>query len=128
MNYYIYFIYEIDSVNPFYVGKGKGRRLHDHLQPRRLKKNTFLYNKLRSMIKKGEEFTIQIVMDGLTESEAFVEEMYFIQKFGRRDIDTGCLCNMTNGGDGVSGLIHSEEHRLKLSISRRNAVMIHESR
>ena len=101
-NYYIYFYYEIDSVNPFYIGKGKDNRAYQHLWSSVIKKNDRFHSKLRSMIEQKEEFLIEFE-EGLTESEALQREIELIRYFGRLDINTGCLCNHTDGGEGTIG-------------------------
>src|SRR6185437_16086188 len=50
------------------------------------------------------------------ESPAFSLEISLIKRFGRRDLQTGSLCNMTSGGEGVSQ--PNEELREKRSEAR----------
>jgi hypothetical protein len=47
----------------------------------------------------------------LAESEeyAFAMERAIISVLGRRNIGTGSLVNLTEGGEGASGVVHSEE-------------------
>ena len=54
---------------------------------------------------------------GLTEIGAFALERRYIRWYGRKDLSTGILRNKTDGGDGASGLIFSEESRKKISKS-----------
>jgi hypothetical protein len=42
--------------------------------------------------------------------------------FGRKDLGTGILYNRTDGGDGASGNIHTEETKRKLSEIRKGKV------
>ena len=90
--------------SPYYVGKGKGNRVYKR--------------------KKGEihppkdKSRILILKKNITEEEAFKHEIYMIAVFGRKDLGTGILYNMTNGGDGASGAVRSEETRRKISISK----------
>ena len=65
----------------------------------------------------GEEPIIEIFKDNLLESEAFEWEKFLIAFWGRRDIKTGCLCNHTDGGEGLSGFKHSKETCQKIQRS-----------
>ena len=52
-----------------------------------------------------------------TESFAFILEMGLIKIFGRRDLGTGTLHNLSNGGEGNSGRIKTTEEKIKVSIA-----------
>jgi hypothetical protein len=92
-NYYVYQYLRADNT-PYYVGKGTGNRA---------------YLNGRSTPKPPQVERIQIVKDNLTEDEAFALECKLIAKYGRKDIGTGILRNLTAGGEGVSGRIATLE-------------------
>jgi hypothetical protein len=101
MNNFYTYAYLREDRTPYYVGKGKGKRLYDR------RKND---------IKPPKDKTRVIFLkQNLTEEEAFKHEIYMIAVFGRKDLVTGILYNRTNGGQGCSGRFLSEEERLKIS-------------
>jgi hypothetical protein len=58
------------------------------------------------------------------EGAAFAAEIFLISFYGRADLKTGCLRNMTDGGENPPkgshrGYKHSAETRLRWSISRK---------
>lgn len=61
-------------------------------------------------------YEVQILKKNLTKKEACELEKMLISWFGRLDLKTGCLVNMTDGGDGTSN--KSIETRTKISISQ----------
>ena len=73
--------------------------------------------------KNNGKYGVEIIMDNLTEEEAFLKEIEFIELYGRKDLGTGTLCNMTYGGEGPSGRKHSEESKLKMSESHKGKVL-----
>jgi hypothetical protein len=87
---------------PYYVGKGCHGRAFD----RRRK-----YCPPRDRI--------LILKNNLSEAEAIKHEIYMIAVFGRKDIGTGILHNKTNGGDGVTGLRHTEESKRRIGESQK---------
>ncbi len=99
MHYYTY-AYLREDKTPYYIGKGKGDRI---------------YSKSRRIKPPKDKSRIIFLKQNLTEEEAFKHEIYMIAVFGRKDLGTGILYNMTNGGEGSSGCIPSEETRKKLS-------------
>lgn len=106
------------NYEPFYVGKGYGKRLIEHLRPSQLKNKTHKNNKINKIINEGLEPIVLKVISDLVEIEAFKIEIELIKEIGRIDLGSGTLTNKTDGGDGIVGLIKTEEHRKNLSISR----------
>jgi len=98
--YYVYAYSRKSNDTPYYIGKGKGNRAWDH-------KHSVVVPKDKSKIK--------ILAENLSEIDAFELEINLIEKYGRKDLGTGILRNMTNGGEGCSGRILTEELRNKIS-------------
>jgi hypothetical protein len=109
-DYYIYFyLRSRDSAigkagTPYYVGKGKGRRA---------------YEKSRLVPIPKDKNNIVFVLNNLTEEQSFQNEMDFISWYGRVDLKNGILRNLTDGGEGSSGAIRSEETKRKISESNK---------
>jgi hypothetical protein len=104
MIFYVYLWLRKDGT-PYYVGKGsKWRAFVKHRVGRRPKG--------RILIKE--------VFD---EKEAFETEIFLIKLYGRKDLGTGCLRNMSLGGEGASGTIRSDETRRKISKSSKGRVL-----
>lgn len=47
----------------------------------------------------------------LNEDRAYDHEIFLIKEIGRRDLKTGLLCNLTDGGDGVRNYMYTEKQR-----------------
>jgi hypothetical protein len=99
--YYVYQHKKADTNEIFYVGKGKGTRAFNAT-----KRNPYWK---RVVAKHG--FNVEIIVDNLDEEFSFLVEMETIDAYKKRGIT---LSNLTNGGEGASGFIHSEEHKKKL--------------
>lgn len=107
--YYVY-VYLREDGSPYYVGKGFGDRAW--VEHRYIKKKKGVWTP-------KDQFRIVIVSYGLTELWSFVLERRLIRWYGRKDNNTGILRNQTNGGEGQSGYIWSEEQRKQKSLSLR---------
>ena len=94
MEHYVYEHYIPGQELPFYVGKGYGYRAYQKGNRNRWWKN--IVNKYGVIVK--------IVKDKVTEEQANKLEKELISKYGRRDLGTGVLVNMTDGGEGVRGI------------------------
>ncbi|MCZ7855035.1 NUMOD3 domain-containing DNA-binding protein [Agrobacterium salinitolerans] len=107
--FYVY-AWQYPDGRTFYVGKGQAGR--DASEKDR---NRIFHRIVTKIRREGGEPRIVRWHDRLREEDALHLEMAYIKLFGRRDKATGVLCNLTDGGEGQSGLIHTEEARRKMS-------------
>lgn len=98
--FYVYTHHRATDGAVFYVGKGSGIRA-------RSRRGRTLH--WRNVVAK-HGLTVTIVAENLTETEAFALEKKTIADIGRT-----YLCNLTDGGDGAAGHVHSDEHRKSIS-------------
>ena len=117
--YYVYIYLDSDNI-PFYVGKGNGKRYYVSGHLHKNHSNDFLKNKIRKV--GVANIKIYFLHKNLAETRAFQQERYWIKYYGRRDLGLGPLCNLTDGGDGPSGIIFSEEHKQRISEARKGQV------
>lgn len=108
IKFYTY-IYRDPSRNnePIYVGKGSRRRAYSHLK--KSNRHPFI-QRLQKMKNNNISPTIEII-NALDESHSFFLEECLIEIYGRKDLGKGTLLNLTNGGEGVSGFKHSQDHK-----------------
>jgi len=101
---------------PFYVGKGQGARYKRHFTGYCLNndRNKSKVNKIKKIQSIGLEIKIIKSIENVIECIAQKHEMELITLIGRNDLKLGCLTNLTDGGDGVSGHVVSEEQKEKL--------------
>jgi len=97
--YYVY-AYLRDDDTFYYIGKGKGNRAY----VKHMRSNG-------SNIVPKDKNRIKILHENLSNDEASRIEIELIKKYGRKDLGNGILINMTDGGDGTSGHVRSQELR-----------------
>ena len=105
---YVYRHIRLDKNEVFYVG------ISSDSNPNRAKSN-LNRNKYWHNIVNKTPIRIDILFDNITYNEAKEKEIEFISLYGRTDIGNGTLVNMTNGGEGVLGIVVSESTRKKIS-------------
>jgi len=78
-------------------------------------------NKLWHRIAKKHGIYVEILIDNLSKTDAIKWEIYLIELYGKINDNNGPLCNITNGGDGASGVtfILSDETKKKMSIASK---------
>lgn len=109
-DYYVYMYLRDSDSNianagtPYYIGKGRGKRFID---------------KRRRIKIPSDRKNIVFHTTNLSEEDAFKLEIQLISFYGRIDIGTGILRNMSSGGEGASGRVFSEDHKKKLSESKK---------
>jgi hypothetical protein len=114
-NRFYTYAYLREDRTPYYIGKGKGNRA---------------FIKSRKSAKPPKDITrIIFLKQNITEEEAFKHEKYMIAVLGRKDLGTGILRNLTDGGQGSSGAIRSEEWKRNIikadEIRRKNQTGIY---
>ncbi len=88
-----------DNCRVFYIGKGCNIARSKSKQHR----NTHWHN-----IVNKYGYDIEILHTGLTNTEAETIEKDLISKYGRIDLNTGLLVNMTSGGTGCKDYFKAE--------------------
>ena len=102
--YYIYAYLRKDNT-PYYIGKGqKYRAWSKHKKHIPVPKN---------------KSKIVIMETNLTEIGALSLERFYIRWYGRKDKNTGILRNLTDGGEGTSGIVVSKEKRSRMSAAQK---------
>ena len=96
--YYTY-AYLREDGTPYYIGKGTRNRI---------------FSNSRIINKPKDEDRIIFLKQNLTEEEAFNHEIYMISVYGRKALGTGILRNLTDGGEGCSGMVCSEKTKEKI--------------
>lgn len=123
-DFIVYAFHVPGSTEPFYVGKGHPGRPWEHFWKSKLEKcQTLFFKKLRALREKGIAPEIKIIVQGLTEDQAFELEKTLIKIWGRIDNHTGCLTNHTDGGEGTAGCLngghlHTIDDLVKMSKSK----------
>ena len=94
----------------FYVGIGCEKRPYSKHHRSKWWKN---------IVKKYPDYGVEVVATGLSWDDACELEELMISEYGRRDLGLGTLVNMTNGGEGCYGLVHSEETKQKIGAANK---------
>jgi hypothetical protein len=116
--FYVYALYrDIAMTMPFYIGKGHGDRFkeHERLKERGRRVNHHKNSVIRACIREFGFVPKSILLENLTEDQAFSTERDMIAWWGRRDKGTGCLTNMTDGGEGSAGCVYTVEQNKRNS-------------
>lgn len=121
--YYTYAYLRKKDRTPYYIGKGQKRRMFaEHWRGN------------GSFTPKDKDRII-VLKYFVDEIEAYKHEMYMIAVLGRKDLGTGILINISDGGEGSSnvsektrkliskahkGKVYNEQIRKKISETRKN--------
>jgi len=110
--FYVYAYIRKSNGQPYYIGKGTKARL---------------IAKHKINIPKDHRYII-VLEENLTEIGAVALERRYIKWYGRKDNGTGILRNMTDGGEGVSGIIYSKERNDRIRQKLTNRVVSEKSK
>lgn len=104
--YYVYRHLKKGTCIPFYIGLG-GQKNHNRAHTPHGRSSFWK----ATADKYG--YNVQILKDGLTLSEACELEELLIKTYGRRNLGTGPLVNLTDGGEGTSNIVVTEQTKSK---------------
>jgi hypothetical protein len=113
-DYYLYVHAKKDNGDVFYVGKGKRRRAWHTNR-----------NKMWKAIADKHGFVPIMIRSGLSDDQALAQEVRLIHAYRSAGV---VLANMTDGGEGMSGMVHTEEHKKKMSVIMRGRAFSQKTR
>lgn len=135
--YYVYRHVRLDTNVPFYIGIGSKREKYNTFQSEYQRAFSKLNrNKYWKFIVNKHGYKVDILFESNDRFVIQEKEKEFILLYGRQDLKTGTLVNMTDGGDGMNGItdevkskmsqkainrFSKEEERLKQSERTKNA-------
>lgn len=122
-SHFIYMHVQLDAAIPFYVGQGKVRsRTSANAAERTVYERAF-HRRSRTALWKNvaakHGLDVLILDCGLTQNEADELEIRYIARLGRRDLGTGPLVNLSEGGGGPAGWVATPEWKDKVSKALR---------
>ena len=119
--YYLYRHIRLDKNEPFYIGIGTKYKIGSF-------KKSMKSEYYRAFCKKGKrrsviwnrviaktEYEVEILLESDDYKFIKQKEIEFITLYGRRDLGTGTLVNLTDGGDGTLRRKSTEEYRKNIS-------------
>lgn len=115
MKHYVYIHFKKDNLEPFYIGKGIGNRLN-----RRSSRNKFWH----SVVNK-HDFVADYLKYFESNKEALRYEIEMIALFRKEGFK---LANLTDGGEGTTGITRSNKTRKLLSDLNKGKSMLEVTR
>lgn len=132
--HYVYQLIDPRNDKPFYIGLGTGNRMYAHERLTKKNKisnnNKILFYKIKKILKLNLSIKYIKLESNLTLNEAKDIEISEIKKYGRINIGTGILSNLTDGGDGTPGRIFSEKtiNKIRNTLLSKNLKLSNEHR
>lgn len=97
--YYLYRHIRTDKNTVFYIGISKKYRGSSHNRIYARAYSTNKRNLFWKSIIKQTPYRVEIILESDSHSFIITKEKEFIKLYGRQDLNTGILCNLTNGGE-----------------------------
>jgi hypothetical protein len=124
MEYKVYFLIDPKTGEVRYVGKTTKelsyRLMNGHMQD---SSRTHKTNWIKSLKKEGLLPEVKLVKICENEDKCNYAEKFYIKLLGRADKSEGVLVNATDGGEGTTGRILSEETKRKISKGNKGKLL-----
>jgi hypothetical protein len=120
---YLYRHIRLDKNEPFYIGISASDNLKRAYDVKPLRRN-----RIFNGIVAKTECEVEILFDDLTWEQACEKEKEFIILYGRKDLKTGTLANMSGGGEGSFGVIVTEKKRRTAALINKGKKLSLEAR
>lgn len=114
--FYLYRHIRKDTGEVFYIGKGKIGKKQKFVRAFDFSHRNRFW---RFVADKCGGVDVEIIEEFETEERCFERERELIALYGRRSEGTGPLCNIAPGGEGLSGMKFTEEHKRKIGDAQR---------
>lgn len=125
MKYYLYRHIRLDTNEVFYIGIGTkinkefySNHKHEFYRAYRKSNRTKYWKNITNKT----EYNIEILLESNDYEFIKNKEIEFIELYGKKINNNGTLVNITDGGEGVTGTIISNEHRQKISNANRGKI------
>lgn len=117
--FYLYRHIRLDTGMPFYIGIGKKINKFSTIKMEYYRAFASQYrNKYWHHVVNKHDYVVEILYECDNQEEIILKEKEFITLYKRKELG-GILVNLTDGGEGISGVVFTEESRQKISDSRR---------
>ena len=125
LRYYVYLLVHPETKIPFYVGKGVGNRVFNHInEAKKGKKGTDKLDQIQAILKKNKSIEHVIVRHGLNEKTAYHIEASLIDTFRFIPAFNDFVkANIQGGLNSLeNGLMSSDEVKRKYNATPLNSI------
>ena len=116
--HYLYRHIRLDTGEPFYIGVGTKPKNATNSEYCRAYTYNNRSNFWKNIVAKTD-YEIEILLESNDYDFIKQKEIEFITLYGREDLGTGILCNLTDGGDGTLNRPCSQETKDRISIANK---------
>tara|TARA_R110000868_G_scaffold69210_2_gene204030 strand:- start:316 stop:930 length:615 start_codon:yes stop_codon:yes gene_type:complete len=109
--FYIYQHIRLDTNQIFYIGISHYNKYFKYKRAAQKDKRNSIWKNIVSKT----NFIYEIILESENINIIKSKEIELIAYYGKIKYKTGCLANITDGGEGTFGYIHTKENRLKHS-------------
>lgn len=122
--HYLYQHTRLDKDEIFYIGVGTNQDVEYYSRSKEKHGRSSIWKKIVAKT----EYRIDIILE--SDDYAFIleKEKEFVTLYGRKNINTGPLANLTDGGEGCLGMVLSQESKDKIAAGNRGKVISLETR